>query len=67
MNELVSFLYILLFTGHTESVIAAAFSPDSKYVATADMNGLVQLWNMDDGSLIWNFEVYEIQVRNYLL
>ena len=59
--------YMFLFVGHSESVIAASFSPDSKYVATADMNGLVQLWNMDDDSLVWNFEAYEIQVRNHSL
>jgi ribosome assembly protein SQT1 len=35
--------------GHTDSVIDVAFNCDGKYVATAGMDGVVMIWNAEDG------------------
>ena len=45
--------------GHNDSVIGVAFNSNNSYVATADMNGLIQVWNMT-GDKLFNFEVDEI-------
>ncbi|XP_035224532.1 angio-associated migratory cell protein-like isoform X2 [Stegodyphus dumicola] len=46
--------------GHSESVIAADFSYDDSFVATADMNGFVQVWNVNSGSKVCDFDTSEI-------
>ncbi|NTU79226.1 MAG: hypothetical protein HGA45_07455 [Chloroflexales bacterium] len=38
-------------SGHTDSVLALAFSPDGAALATADANGLTRLWPMDLATL----------------
>lgn len=38
------------------------FSHDGKYVATADMGGLVQVWVVATGKRAWSFETNEIEV-----
>ncbi|KXS18604.1 WD40 repeat-like protein [Gonapodya prolifera JEL478] len=43
-------------SGHTDSVIAAAFSNDGKYVATGGMDGLVKVWSTSDGKLVQNLQ-----------
>jgi len=53
-------------TGHSESVIAASFSHDSKYVATADMNGLIQVWEMESASQVWSFDCSEVTWLQWL-
>lgn len=53
-------------TGHSESVIAVDFSPDSKYVATADMNGLVQVRDVESSEQIWSFECEEVAWMEWL-
>ncbi|ESO06117.1 hypothetical protein HELRODRAFT_64166, partial [Helobdella robusta] len=47
--------------GHTESVVCVAFSHDSKYLATGDLNGMVKAWEMKTGKEVWFFEVAEVQ------
>ena len=42
--------------GHKDSVTCTGFSHDSKYVATADMGGLIQVWASTNGELVWSFE-----------
>jgi len=32
--------------GHTDAVVAVAFSPDSKTLASASYDGTLKLWNM---------------------
>ena len=32
------------------------FSHDGKYVASADMSGLIQVWDPSTGQLVWTFE-----------
>lgn len=53
-------------TGHSDSVILAGFSSDSKYVSTADMNGLIQVWDMEYGSVAWDFETSEVTWTGWL-
>lgn len=47
-------------TGHKESVVAAAFSVKSTYVATGDMNGYIQVRNTANGMKIFEFDIDEI-------
>lgn len=61
-------------TGHHESVIYAGFNHDSSLVATADMNGLIQVRDVNENfAVVWNFEAEEItwmqwhQTQNVLL
>ena len=46
--------------GHKESVVAAAFSSGSTYVATGDLNGYIQVRNTTTGNKIFDFEIDEI-------
>ncbi|CAB3982384.1 Angio-associated migratory cell [Paramuricea clavata] len=47
--------------GHKDSVTYAEFSYDSKYVATADMSGLIKVWLLDSGDEVWSFETSDIE------
>ncbi len=47
---------------HKDSVTCTGFSHDSKYVATADMAGLIQVWACSSGALVWSFEIGDIEV-----
>lgn len=40
-------------TGHKDSVTEVGFNFDGQYVATADMAGLIQVWSVKEGKLIW--------------
>lgn len=46
--------------GHKESVVAAAFSVNSTYVATGDLNGYLQVRNTTTGIKIFEFDIDEI-------
>lgn len=46
--------------GHRESVVAAAFSVNSTYVATGDLNGYIQVRNTTTGLKIFEYDVDEI-------
>jgi len=46
--------------GHKESVVAAAFSLNSTYVATGDLNGYIQVRNTTTGIKIFDFDIDEI-------
>ncbi|KAJ8920763.1 hypothetical protein NQ315_004903 [Exocentrus adspersus] len=43
-------------TGHKDSVTEVCFNYNSQYVATADMSGMIQVWNVADKKLVWCFE-----------
>lgn len=45
--------------GHKESVVCVGFNSNDTHVATADMNGLIQVWTMS-GEKVFDFEVDEI-------
>ena len=51
-------------SGHMDSVTCTGFSHDGKYVATADMGGLVQVWLTSSGEKVWSFETGDIEVNN---
>jgi WD40 repeat protein len=42
-------------SGHTARVIDAAYSADSKLIATASADQTVRVWNAETGELIWIF------------
>lgn len=48
---------ILNCTGHKDSIIFAEFNFDETYLATGDMSGLIQLWNLNDKSSIWDYNM----------
>ena len=51
-------------SGHKDSVTCTGFSHDGKYVATADMGGLVQVWLTSSGEKVWSFETSDIEVNS---
>ena len=53
--------------GHKDSVSCTGFSSDGKYVATADMGGLIQVWAVADGKRVWSFETGDLEVRDDFL
>lgn len=46
--------------GHKESVVSAAFSANSTYVATGDLNGYIQVRNTTTGLKVFDYEIDEI-------
>jgi len=48
--------------GHKDSVTCTGFSHDGKYVATADMAGLVQVWKVTNGQCVWTYECTDLEV-----
>ncbi len=42
---------VAVLMGHKDQVFAAAFSPDSKTLVTGALEGLLMVWNTDDGRL----------------
>ncbi|KAF2657861.1 WD40 repeat-like protein [Lophiostoma macrostomum CBS 122681] len=48
--------YKVVLSGHTDSVMSGAFSPNGKYVATAAWDGKGKLWHANNGSFIADFE-----------
>lgn len=49
-------------SGHKDSVTCAAFSCDSKLVASGDMSGLIKVWKVEKKEEIWSFEVGDLEV-----
>lgn len=47
-------------SGHRESVVAAAFSVNSTYVATGDLNGYIQVRNTTTGVKLFEYEIDEV-------
>ncbi|RZB39155.1 WD40 domain containing protein [Asbolus verrucosus] len=43
-------------TGHKDSVTAVGFNSDNQLLATGDMAGMIQVWNVKDHKLIWCYE-----------
>lgn len=41
--------------GHREGIFGIAFSPDGQTVATAGSDGLLRLWNLNDGTVLREF------------
>lgn len=49
-------------SGHKDSVTCAAFSCDSRLVASGDMSGLIKVWRVESKEEIWSFEVGDLEV-----
>ena len=49
------------YKGHKDSVIFTDFSHDGKYIATADMSGVIQVWKASSGVNIWLYECSDIE------
>lgn len=45
---------------HKDSVTCVSFSHDGTLVATGDMSGLIQVWQMSTNSKIWSFETSDL-------
>ncbi len=45
--------------GHRESVRALAVSPDGTWLASADWNGLVNLWSLTSGEIVTSVEAHD--------
>ena len=56
-------LFFVTASDHKDSVTCTGFSHDGKYVATADMGGLVQVWLTSSGEKVWSFETGDIEVN----
>lgn len=52
---------ILECTGHMDTVNSVGFSHDGALVATADMKGLIKVWQVDTGAEVWSFEADEVE------
>lgn len=48
---------ILDCTGHKDSVIFTEFNHNESYLATGDMSGLIQVWQMNDKVCIWDYNM----------
>ena len=42
------------------------FSEDDKYLATADMSGIVQVWEVKTGTSVWTAETDDITVSSLI-
>lgn len=51
---------------HNDSVTCALFSHDGAYVATGDMNGLIQVWKVATQAQVWSFEMGDLNVSTLL-
>ena len=45
-------LDLATFRGHSQPVVAVAFSPDERHFATADRGGAIKLWNRESGQAV---------------
>lgn len=48
--------------GHIDSVIFAEFNHDETYLATADMKGLIQLWELSSKTCCWQNNIGDLFV-----
>lgn len=55
-----------MLTGHTDSVTSVGFSSDGVYLATADMGGLIKVWEVSSWKEVWSFQCSDIEVCPYL-
>jgi len=42
--------------GHQDSVMALAFTPDGKYLASGSLDNTIKLWQTQEGKLVKTFE-----------
>lgn len=51
-----------VFIGHTDRVLAVAFSPDGKFLASSSGDRMVKLWNMNTGQEAATFKGHQADV-----
>lgn len=54
---------ILDCVGHKDSIIFSEFNHDESYLATGDMSGMIQVWNVADKTKIWEYNMGDATVR----
>jgi len=47
-------------SNHRDSVTYTLFSHDGVYLATADMSGFIQVWKVATKSMVWSFEIGDL-------
>lgn len=47
-------------TGHKDSVTCVSFNHDGNFLATGDMAGYIQVWNVASQSKVWEFETGDL-------
>ena len=52
----------LSLSGHKDSVTCVCFSYDSALVASGDMSGIIEVWQVDSKEEVWSFEVSDLEV-----
>lgn len=55
---------VLECTDHKDSVIFADFSYDDQYLATGDMNGIIQVRKSSDNAIIWDYSMGDATVSH---
>lgn len=55
---------VIVLRGHTDSITDIAFSPDGAQLATASLDGTIQIWNALDGSQIRTIAGHSAGVRS---
>lgn len=51
-------------TEHKDSVIFADFSLDDTYLATGDMNGIIQIRKTSDKTIVWDYNMGDATVSH---
>ena len=53
----------LTFRGHSGPVHAAAFSPDGVRLASASADGIIKVWNVETGAVVWTASSQGVAVQ----
>lgn len=54
----------LTLTGHTRPVVALAFLPNGRHLATGSKDGSVRLWKVDSGRMLWARQEHAAEVNS---
>lgn len=53
---------ILKCTNHIDSVVFAEFNHNDTYLATGDMKGFIQLWQLSNNVCCWQYNINDLYV-----
>lgn len=51
-------------TGFNDSVISVGFNHNDKYLAVADMSGIIKVWHIENKTCIWQVNIENIVVSS---